>query len=79
MKDFNCNLNFEAKIIAKETANEKCCSIKRQKYNSCTSIQVSTVIILFLSNLLPSLFSYIVYVKCGLRTYEVPLPQLTRL
>lgn len=31
MKDFNCNLNFEAKIIAKETANEKWCSIKRQK------------------------------------------------
>ena len=31
MKDFTCNLNFEAKIIAKKAANEKCCSIKRQK------------------------------------------------
>ena len=30
MKDFTRDLNFEAKIIAKKTANEKCCSIKRQ-------------------------------------------------
>ena len=31
MRDCNCNLNFEAKIIGKKAANEKCCSIKRQK------------------------------------------------
>ena len=41
--------------------------------------KISTVIIVFLSNLSPSLFSYIIYVKCGLRTYEVRLPHLTRL
>ena len=52
---------------------------KDKQYNSCYKFQVSTVIIFFLSNLLPSLFSYIIYVTCGLRTYAVRLPQLTRL
>ena len=77
MKDFTCNLNFEAKIIAKKTANEKCCSIKRQK--NIIHVLSFNCNHFFLSNLLPSLFSYIIYVKCGLRTYEVRLPQLTRL
>lgn len=40
MKDFTCNLNFEAKIIAERQPMKSAVQSKDKQYNSCTKFQL---------------------------------------